>query len=93
MSLRIGGSPRPLAPAAPAAPAAPTAREMKLANDFVKSHAGGTHGRPGAARLFPAIDAGESGLMGAVLTGKQAEGLLAIARDAGKKLDLPGVPG
>jgi hypothetical protein len=83
MSLRIGSSPRPAAPVAPAASTAPTAREMKLANDFVKSHAGGAHGRPGPSKLFPDIDAGESGLMGAVLTGKAQEGLLFLGKEAG----------
>jgi hypothetical protein len=83
MSLRIGSSPRPLAPDVPAAPAAVTAKELKLANAFVKANAGGNHGRPADRRMFPDINAGESGLMGAVLTGKAATGLLEISKDAG----------
>ncbi len=88
MSLRIGSSPRPNAPATPIAPAAgvPTAREMKMANDFVKSHAGGTHGRPASNKLFPDIKAGESGLMGAVLTPKAADGMMALAKEQGNDM-------
>src|SRR5688572_8574113 len=68
MSIRIGTT-RSAAPAAPVAPTGPTAAELKLANAFVRRNAGGDSGRPGDKKLFPAIDAGESGLMGAVLTG------------------------
>ena len=56
---------------------------MKLANAFVRRNAGGDHGRPGDKKLFPAIDAGESGLMGAVLAGKASAGLLEVGREAG----------
>jgi hypothetical protein len=86
MSLRIGSSPRPAAPISVHAPATVTAKELKFANDFVKKNAGGDHGRPGRGKLFPDINAGESGLMGSVLTGKAAEGLLVLNKEAGSDI-------
>jgi hypothetical protein len=83
MSLRIGSSPRPAAPVAVAAAGAPTAQQMKWANDFVKKHAGGTHGQPGPGKLFPDINAGESGLMGAVLSAKATEGMMEMGKWGG----------